>query len=168
MIRITALLWVALLVVAGVTVMHVSYQVREIQRHLAEVADASRKEEATIRLLNVEWHVLSDPGWVDGLATRHDLKLGSTPIQRIVTLEAIPLKPAETPQPDHAATDHHATLAAAKAPKAHGAAKAPTPPPIQAPRNPELRMARAPAAPLQNSAAPDGVALLLARMERKE
>ena len=37
MIRITTLLWVALLIVAGGTVMRVSYQVRHVQEHLVQL-----------------------------------------------------------------------------------------------------------------------------------
>jgi hypothetical protein len=55
MIRITTLLWIALLVVAGGTVMHVSYQVRRIEQHQAQTQHDIRQEEDAIRILGAEW-----------------------------------------------------------------------------------------------------------------
>ncbi|MDB5393842.1 MAG: hypothetical protein JWM91_1348 [Rhodospirillales bacterium] len=91
MIRITTLLWVALLFVAGGTVMHVSYQVRHVERHLSQLARDTRQEQDAIRILSAEWDTLNDPQRIDALAKRH-LALESTPIARVVALEAIPLK----------------------------------------------------------------------------
>jgi len=137
--------------------MHVSYQVRQLERHLAEVAKATRQEEAVIRLLGVEWDALNDPGWVDGLAVRHDLSLASTPIQRVVTLESIPLKPAD------ALPGKPAAEIAGKTMKDRGPEKAPNPPAMQARSIPLVRLAKHEAPP-----APDDVGLLLARVERRE
>jgi cell division protein FtsL len=94
MIRITTLLWVALLVVAGGTVMHVSYQVRRVQMHLAELARSTHEQKDAIRILDAEWDSLNDPHRIDDLSKRY-LTLQPTPIQRVVSLEAIPLKPSQ-------------------------------------------------------------------------
>ena len=94
MIRITTLLWVALLVVAGGTVMHVSYQVRHVQMHLAELARETHDQKDAIRILDAEWDSLNDPHRIDDLSKRY-LTLQPTPIQRVVTLEAVPLKPSQ-------------------------------------------------------------------------
>jgi hypothetical protein len=91
MIRITTLLWIALLVVAGGTVMHVSYQVRHVEKHISELARDTHSEEDAIRILNAEWDSLNDPHRIDELSKRH-LSLQPTPIARVVSLEAIPLK----------------------------------------------------------------------------
>jgi cell division protein FtsL len=94
MIRITTLLWIALLVVAGGTVMHVSYQVRHVEKHISDLARDTRQEQEAIRILTAEWDTLNDPQRIDGLAKRY-LALESTPIARVVTLEEIPLRPSE-------------------------------------------------------------------------
>ena len=94
MIRITTLLWIVLLVVAGGTVMNVSYQVRKVERHLDELARNTQQERDAIRILNAEWDTLNDPHRIDELAKRH-LSLQPTPIARVVTLDAIPLKPSD-------------------------------------------------------------------------
>ena len=94
MIRITTLLWIALLVVAGGTVMNVSYQVRHVEKHLSELARDTRQEQDAIRILGAEWDTLNDPKRIDGLAKRY-LALESTPIARVVTFEAIPMKPSD-------------------------------------------------------------------------
>ena len=94
MIRITTLLWIALLVVAGGTVMRVSYQVRHVEKHLADLGRATRQEDLAIRVLGAEWDTLNDPQRIDDLAKRH-LSLERTPVQRVVSLADIPLKPAD-------------------------------------------------------------------------
>jgi cell division protein FtsL len=94
MIRITTLFWIALLVVAGGTVMHVSYQVRHVEMHLAEIARDTHQQEDAIRILSAEWDTLNDPQHIDALAKRY-LALQPTPIQRVVALDAIPFKPSD-------------------------------------------------------------------------
>ncbi len=144
MIRITTLLWVALLAVAGGTVMNVSYKVRHVERHIAELQRDMRQEQEAIRILGAEWDTLNDPQRIDGLSKRY-LSLAPTPVQRVVTLDDIPMKPSaqalaklETAQPGKPASAR------------------PTD------RKPEL-MTRAGGIP-----AVDGVGLILARVERHE
>ena len=156
MIRITTVLWIALLVVAGGTVMHVSYQVRHVQKHLSELARSTQQE----------WDTLNDPQRIDALAKRH-LALESTPIARVVALEAIPLKLSD----DQAAK---LSVASAKANKAQGVAPAPVA------RKPDMQVAatgrESVARPAQTVTAArptapqsrDDVGLILARMERRE
>ena len=78
MIRITTLLWVALLVIAGGTVMHVSYQVRHVEQRLSELNRDTRLEQDKLRILSAEWDTLNDPQRIDELAKRH-LTLEATP-----------------------------------------------------------------------------------------
>lgn len=169
MIRITAILWILLLVVAGGTVMRVSYQVRHVEKHLTDLGRAMQQERLAIRVLGAEWDTLNDPQHIDGLAKRH-LTLQSTPIQRVVTLEDIPLKPSE---------DQIARLLAdqgRKAPKANPApkgpslqvraAKPPVPPAFTVHLNP--LMVPPHAAPPGADPALAGPGLVLARAERHE
>jgi cell division protein FtsL len=169
MIRITTLLWVALLVVAGGTVMHVSYQVRRVQQHLAELARTTHDQQDAIRILDAEWDTLNDPHRIDELSKRY-LTLQPTPIQRVVALDAVPLKLSE---------DQLEKLNAAL-PKAAAAKK--TDPTIKAPRSapasPNVIAAARRATPQPLTAANthtatpssgvDGVGLILARVERHE
>jgi cell division protein FtsL len=171
MIRITTLLWIALLVVAGGTVMHVSYQVRRIEQHQAQTQHDIRQEEDAIRILGAEWDTLNDPKRIDELAKRY-VPLEHTPIQRVASLESLPLKAVGDQGPGLAAPG------AAK-PAADKAKDRPASQPAAVPRaeilvratKPETRIARpqiaaarpAPAANLQ-----DGVGLILARLERRE
>jgi cell division protein FtsL len=145
MIRITTLLWVALLVVAGGTVMHVSYQVRHVEQRLSELNRDTRLEQDKLRILGAEWDTLNDPQRIDQLAKRH-LTLEATPIARVVALDAIPLKLSDE------------QLAAA--PLAKGQ-KAQAPASLVAAKKPDI-VVKAPA-PAQ-----DGVGLILARMEKHE
>lgn len=151
MIRITTLLWIALLVVAGGTVMHVSYQVRHVERHLSELARETQREQDAIRVLSAEWDTLNDPKRIDALSKRH-LTLEPTPIARVVALNEIPLKLSD----EQAAK---LMVASAKQPKAAAGA------PQAAAKKPEIQVAqRKPA-----TAPPtlDGVGLILARAEHR-
>ena len=73
MIRVTTLLWIALLVIAGGTVMHVSYQVRHVEKHLSELArDTPGQEQDAIRILSAEWDTSNQTpsestGWPSGI-----------------------------------------------------------------------------------------------------
>jgi hypothetical protein len=172
MIRITTLLWVALLVVAGGTVMHVSYRVRTIDRHLAELAGKTRQEQDAIRILSAEWDAVNDPQRIDMLSKRY-LALTSTPIQRVVTLEDVPLKPS----PEQIAKlDAAATKSGRDHPGAHRPDTAPRPaaPAVEvairkAAPPPSLPVPALPvASPAIAAPTRDGVGLILARVERRE
>ena len=160
MIRVTTLLWVALLVIAGGTVMHVSYQVRQVERHLSQLNRDTRQEQDKLRILSAEWDTLNDPHRIDELSKRY-LTLEPTPIARVVSLDQIPMKLSDdqiaklsTPQGKTAKVATGATATAKKpeilikAPASHPVAQ---PVPVKAPQ------------PAQ-----DGVGLILARMEKHE
>lgn len=168
MIRLTSLLWIALLVVAGGTVMRVSYQVRHVEKHLTELGRSVQQERQTIRVLDAEWDTLNDPQRIDGLAKRY-LTLQSTPIQRVVTLEDIPLKPSE---------DQIARLLLDHGKKSSKGTQAPKGPVLQVraakPAPPMLNVRLAPPA-VPPPTAPSGVGpalagpgLVLVRAERRE
>ena len=93
MLRLTTLLWITLLIVAGGTVMRVSYQVRNVQKHLVQVSRDIQREQNTLRVLNAEWNTLNDPNRIEILSKQY-LPLERTPIQRVVTLADIPMKPS--------------------------------------------------------------------------
>ena len=161
MIRITTLLWVALLVIAGGTVMHVSYQVRQVERHLSQLNRDTRQEQDKLRILSAEWDTLNDPHRIDELSKRY-LTLEPTPIARVVALDQIPMK----------LTDDQIAKLAAPQPKG---AKAGTAAAVAAAKKPEI-LIKAPAShpvvqPLPVTAqkpAQDDVGLILARMEKHE
>ena len=163
MIRITTLLWVALLMVAGGTVMHVSYQVRQVERHLSQLNRDTRTEQDKLRILSAEWNTLNDPHRIDDLSKRY-LTLEPTPIARVVALDQVPMKLSD---------DQIARLAAATPGK--GAKGAATPAAPAAAKKPEI-LIKAPASrpvaqPVPVKAqkpADDGVGLILARMEKHE
>ena len=161
MIRITTLLWVALLMVAGGTVMHVSYQVRQVERHLSQLNRDTRQEQDKLRILSAEWNTLNDPHRIDDLSKRY-LTLEPTPIARVVSLDQVPMKLSD---------DQIARLAAAAPAKG---AKGPAANATPAARKPEVLIKapaqRAVAQPLPVAAAKpqDSVGLLLARMEKHE
>jgi cell division protein FtsL len=162
MIRITTLLWVALLMVAGGTVMHVSYQVRQVERHLSQLNRDTRQEQDKLRILSAEWNTLNDPHRIDELSKRY-LTLQPTPIARVVSLDQVPMKLSD---------DQIARLAAATPPKgAKGPAANATP--AATAKKPEILIKapaqRAVAQPIRVAPAPqDSVGLLLARMEKHE
>jgi hypothetical protein len=166
MIRITTLVWIALLVVAGGTVMRVSYQVRHLETHLVEVGRASQQEEQAIRVLGAEWDTLNDPSRIDALSKRY-LTLEATPIRRVVALEDIPLRPT---------ADQIAKLLAdqARTSKAHPAPKAPVVPVHAKPQAPALEAranppaGSAPIAATGGAIALPGPGLVYARAERHE
>lgn len=173
MIRITTLLWVVLLVVAGGTVMHVSYQVRRVQQHLNELARSTHSEQDAIRILSAEWDTLNDPHRIDELSKRY-LSLQPTPIQRVVTLEAIPLKPsAEQLLRMNAAAQQGQKGVPAKKPEAP-AMKPPLPGALPGPTMAAATVHAKPAiqpVPVHAAVAKpavDPVGLLLAREERHE
>jgi len=160
MIRITTLLWVALLVVAGGTVMHVSYQVRQVERHLSQLNRDTRQEQDKLRILSAEWDTLNDPHRIDELSKRH-LTLEPTPIARVVSLDQVPMKMTD---------DQIAKLAAAapsKTAKARAAAPASTKKPEVLIKAPASRTVIQPV-PVKTQQPQDGVGLILARMEKHE
>ncbi len=153
MIRITTLLWMALLAIAGGTVMNVSYKVRHVERHIAEIQRDMRQEQEAIRVLGAEWDTLNDPQRIDALSKRH-LSLIATPVQRVVSLDDLPLRPSD---------EQIARLNAVPSAKDRtGAAK----PDLQP------KAIRPPmAVPVAAAVVPrpvDGVGLILARVERRE
>ncbi len=162
MIRITTLLWIALLTVAGGTVMHVSYQVRQVERHLSELNRDTRQEQDKLRILSAEWETLNDPHRIDDLSKRY-LTLEATPIARVVSLDQVPMM---------LSNDQIARLAAAAPAKgAQGPAPHAAPAPARKPETPT----KAPATPAVAQPIPvkaaqpqDSVGLLLARMEKHE
>jgi cell division protein FtsL len=169
MIRVTTLLWVVLLVIAGGTVMRVSYQVRHVEQHLSELNRDTRVEQDRLRVLNAEWDTLNDPQRIDTLAKRY-LTLEATPIARVVAFDAVPMKLSD---------DQIAKLAAAspaKVAKASSGApkttankpetliRAPAPQTIARSPVPAVSgTGRVPQAPHQ-----DDVGMILARMEKHE
>jgi hypothetical protein len=157
MIRITTLLWVALLVVAGGTVMHVSYQVRHVEQHLSELNRDTRTEQERLRILNAEWDSLNDPQRIDTLSKRY-LSLEATPIARVVALDAVPMKLSD----EQVARLAAATPAKGGRPAASQATQKKPDAPIRAPAT-QVAARPTPAKP-----AADGVGLILARMEKHE
>jgi hypothetical protein len=158
MIKITTLLWVVLLIVAGGTVMNVSYKVRHVQQHLNEIARDAQQQKDAIVILSAEWDSLNDPKRLDDLSKRF-LELSPTPIQRVVSLESLPIRPT----PEQAALIAEAAkksgkdhTGAAQKPVEAAAAKAPPRPALP----PQTASATAPAR--------DDVGLILARLERRE
>lgn len=163
MIRITTLLWIALLMVAGGTVMRVSYHVRHVQAELADIQRDTRQEQEAIRILTAEWHTLNDPHRIDALAQRY-LTLQPTPIQRVVSLADIPLKPSDE-QLAKAGTE------SVKVTKDRLQAKKPVVPPVKPAQRPAppVVVASSPHTPsLPPSSGQSGVGVILARMERSE
>ena len=167
MIRITTLLWVALLVIAGGTVMHVSYQVRHVEKHLSDLNRDTRSEQDKLRILSAEWDTLNDPQRIDTLAKRY-LTLEATPIARVIALDAIPLKMSD---------DQLARLAAAtpaKGGKTQTAQIAAKKPDVLAKAPATQAVARPAAAAIPVAARTvqpprvDDVGLILARMEKHE
>ena len=159
MIRITTLLWVALLVIAGGTVMHVSYQVRQVERHLSQLNRDTRQEQDKLRILSAEWDTLNDPHRIDELSKRY-LSLEPTPIARVVSLDQIPMKLSD---------DQIAKLAVpqAKTAKATAAASRTKKPEILI-KAPASRPVVQPVPVKAQKPADDGVGLILARMEKHE
>ena len=168
MIRLTTILWIVLLFVAGGTVMRVSYQVRHVEKHLADLGRSVQQEKQAIRVLDAEWDTLNDPQRIDGLAKRY-LTLQSTPIQRVVTLEDIPLKPSED-QIARLLADQSKKVAKAgqaqKGPVVQVRAAKPAPPMLNVRLAP--RMVPQPAAPPGAGPALTGPGLVLVRAERRE
>lgn len=167
MIRITTLLWVALLVVAGGTVMHVSNQVRRVQQHVAELARSTHEQQDAIRILDAEWDTLNDPHRIDDLSKRY-LALQPTPIQRVVTLEAVPLKLSDEQLAKLNAAQPKAATAKKADPAAKATRSAPASPNVIAAGSRALPVTAASAHAATPPASVDAVGLILARAERHE
>ena len=157
MIRITTLLWVALLFIAGGTVMHVSYQVRQVERHLSQLNRDTRQEQDKLRILSAEWDTLNDPHRIDELSKRY-LTLEPTPIARVVALDQIPMKLSD---------EQIAKLAAPQAKGAKAGTAAAKKPEILA-KAPASRAGAQPVPVKAQKPAQDDVGLILARMEKHE
>jgi cell division protein FtsL len=181
MIRITTLLWIGLLMVAGGTVMYVSYQVRHVQAHIAELSRDTRQQQDAIRILGAEWDTLNDPQRIDALAHRYLPELQPTPIGRVVQLSDIPLRPSEDqlariaaatppakPGRDHAVTKKSVPELKPARPTAPIEVASRLPPRTAAPSRAPAPSPAAPVVPPSAPPAADGVGLILARVERSE
>jgi cell division protein FtsL len=165
MIRITTLLWIALLVIAGGTVMHVSYQVRQVEQHLSQLNRDTRQEQDKLRILSAEWDTLNDPHRIDELSKRY-LTLEPTPIARVVSLDQLPMKLSDDQIAKLTVPAKTAKATAAKATAAAPATAAKKPEILI--RAPAFRVVAQPVPVKAQKPADDGVGLILARMEKHE
>jgi hypothetical protein len=180
MIRITTLLWLTLLVVAGGTAMQVSNEFRRVEKHRADIVREIHDEQYAIGIYRAEWSTLINRRRIDDLSHRY-LSLEATPVRRVVTLDSLPFRtPGAQPIPGAGApapiTGHapggEAMMAQGgpmagqagqrgkerMAPKAQPAAPAP---------RPEILARAVRPTPAPVPALEDGVGLILARLEKR-
>lgn len=107
MIRISAIIWVVVLALLGVSLFQVKYNVQTKERELREVRRQIEANYSAIHVLDAEWSYLNDPLRLADLTRRHTELVPTTPGQigdfaslppRIEDTPATPESPAE-PQP---------------------------------------------------------------------
>jgi cell division protein FtsL len=130
MIRLSALLWLMLVVAAGFVTFKVKYAVQDIEDELSRARKQTIAEQQEIRVLSAEWTYLNQPERLAEL-NRRFLQLapiGAKQLQH--KIEDIPLRPLPPPSapPDilvAATTDPPATQAPAPVPSSNEAGPVP-------------------------------------------
>jgi hypothetical protein len=85
------LLWLALAIVAGAGLFHVSYRVQSLEEELTRVNRDILREQETIHLLRAEWSYLNEPTRLAELTRRH-LVLAPLSASQMVRIEDLPLR----------------------------------------------------------------------------
>lgn len=85
------LLWLALAIVAGAGLFHVSYRVQSLEDELTRVNRDMLSEQETIHLLRAEWSYLNEPTRLADL-TRRYLTLAPLSADQMVRIEDLPLR----------------------------------------------------------------------------
>ena len=106
MIRISAVIWVVVLVLLGIGLFQVKYNVQAKERDLRDVRRQIEANYSAIHVLDAEWSYLNDPLRLADLARRHTELVPTTPGQigdfaslppRIEDAPATPGQPAQPP-----------------------------------------------------------------------
>jgi hypothetical protein len=106
MIRISAVIWVVVLVLLGIGLFQVKYNVQAKERDLRDVRHQIEANYAAIHVLDAEWSYLNDPLRLADLARRHTELVPTTPGQigdfaslppRIEDAPTMPGQPAQPP-----------------------------------------------------------------------
>ena len=98
MIRVTTVLWMLAVMIAGYAMFQVKYEVGRLEDRLAQLnrdVAAAREEN---RVLNAEWSLLSDPQRLDRL-NKTFLHLAPVGTVQIGSLDQIPFRPGSAPAP---------------------------------------------------------------------
>lgn len=85
------LLWIALAVVAGVGLFHVSYRVQSLEEELTQVNRQILREREAIHVLRAEWSYLNEPTRLAELTRRH-LTLAPLQATQMIRVEDLPLR----------------------------------------------------------------------------
>ena len=85
------LLWLALAIVAGAGLFHVSYRVQSLEENLTQVNRDILREQETIHLLRTEWSYLNEPTRLAEMTSRH-LALAPLSSGQMVRIEDLPLR----------------------------------------------------------------------------
>jgi len=105
MIRISAVIWVVVLVLLGIGLFQVKYNVQAKERDLRDVRRQIEANYSAIHVLDAEWSYLNDPLRLADLARRHTELVPTTPGQigdfasLPPRIEDAPATPGEPPQP---------------------------------------------------------------------
>jgi len=108
MIRISAIIWVAVLALLGIGLFQVKYNVQTKERELREVRRQIEANYSAMHVLDAEWSYLNDPLRLADLARRHTELVPTTPGQigdfaslppRIEDTPAAPEQPEQPPAP---------------------------------------------------------------------
>jgi hypothetical protein len=85
------LLWLALAIVAGAGLFHISYRVQSLEQELTQANRDILREQETIHLLGAEWSYLNEPTRLAELTRRH-LTLVPLSAEQMVRIEDLPLR----------------------------------------------------------------------------
>lgn len=85
------LLWLALAIIAGGGLFHVSYRVQSLEEELTQANRDVLREQETIHLLHAEWSYLNEPTRLAELTRRH-LALAPLSSGQMVRIEDLPLR----------------------------------------------------------------------------
>jgi len=101
MFRATDMVMIGMMVAAAAFTYKTKHDAENQFDQLAKLEQQIRFEEDTISILKADWSLLTQPGRLQRLTETYATELGLAPVepQQIVTLDTIPQRPPELPDP---------------------------------------------------------------------
>ena len=89
MTRLSALIWMLVIVAATFMLYTVKYEVQSLRAQIAETTKELEHEREALNVVSAEWEYLNRPERLQALSAKY-LATGSTTVEQIAVVEAIP------------------------------------------------------------------------------
>ena len=96
--RLAAVMWAVLVILSGVGIFVVKYQVQALEDELHAKEQQIDRDRSAIRVLEAEWAYLNDPGRLRRLSEEH-LHFTAPTSQSVATIDQLPFRAGAAEQP---------------------------------------------------------------------